>query len=272
MTAFRPTGRLALLWRRLVERQPIDLFATPQELERLVAKVERVWSAYAASDPYWSVLTHPVYRGALSRETIAAFYATGETDAALMLAAMRRHEVKTSGKTLLEFGCGLGRVTSWLAPHFAQVVGADLSEGHLAIAAREMAARGVGNFTPLRIARLADLERLPKFDVLYSRLVLQHNPPPVAYAILDRLLCTLASGGGAVFQVPTYGRGYRYRVADDLAQVDALSEMEMHVLPLEGIFRLAHQHRCNVLEMLETDDTGWSHWRSNTFVLRKSLD
>jgi SAM-dependent methyltransferase len=112
---------------------------------------------------------------------------------------------------------------------------------------------------------------LPSFDALFSRLVLQHNPPPVAHAILDRLLRALAPGGLAMFQVPTYGEGYRYRVAEDLARADRARGMEMHVLPLDAILQLAHQRRCNVLEVLETGDTGWSHWRSNTFVLRKSL-
>lgn len=271
MASPRQTTRFTLLWRRIAERyQPIDIAAAPRELDRLVAKVERVWSAYATSDPYWSVLTHPVYRGTLSAETIAAFYATGEVDAQLALDAMRRHGFDARGKTLLEFGCGLGRVTCWLAPHVKRVIGVDISEGHLAIASEQLAARGIRNFTTLRIARLDQLEQLPAFDAFYSRLVLQHNPPPVAHMILDRLLRALAPGGFAVFQVPTYGRGYRYRVAEGLAQADTPGEMEMHVLPLNAILQLACKRRCSVLEVLETDDTGWSHWRSNTFVLRKS--
>jgi len=271
VTTPRQNTRLGLLWRRLTERhQPVDITAAPHELDHLVIKVERVWSAYAASDPYWSVLTDPIYRGTLSAETIAAFYATGQADAELALRAMRRHGTELRGKTLLEFGCGLGRISCWLAPHFEHVIGVDLSPGHLEIAARQLAARGIGNFRPLRIARLGELEHLPPYDALYSRLVLQHNPPPVAHAILDRLLRRLAPGGFAVFQVPTYGQGYRYRVVEDLAQVEGASEMEMHVLPLYAIFRLARRHGCYILEAMETDDTGWSHWRSNTFVLRKS--
>ena len=43
----------------------------------------------------------------------------------------------------VDYGCGLGRVTLWLARHCKRVIAVDVSEEHLEIAQRELAARGV---------------------------------------------------------------------------------------------------------------------------------
>jgi hypothetical protein len=86
--------------------------------------------------------------------------------------------------------------------------------------------------------------------VWYSRLVLQHNPPPVIAHLLRLAFAGLAPGGLAVFQVPTYRVGYAFDTAAYLA-AEGEPKMEMHVLPQRAVFALAREAGLEVLELLD---------------------
>ena len=47
-------------------------------------------------------------------------------------------------------------------------------------------------------------------DLLYSVLVMQHNPPPVIAELLRAFLGRVNVGGFAFFQVPTYAENYEF--------------------------------------------------------------
>ena len=79
-----------------------------------------------------------------------------------------------------------------------------------------------------------DLHPGTGYDLWYSRLVLQHNPPPVTLSILDRMFAGLAPRGLAVIHAPTYCIGYSFNIADYLAGKLG-SEMEMHFTPQKPI-------------------------------------
>ncbi len=184
----------------------------------MLATVSRVWSELASTDPYFSVLTRPIFRETSTEDLINRFYATGAAEADFVGNVMLRHCAgHEQRRTVLEYGCGPGRVSYWLSLDFERVVGVDISPEYLDLATRYMAAHNVSNFVPFRLTGFDDLAGLPQFDVLYSRYVLQHNPPPVIRMVLGRLLERLAPGGFAIFQVPTFGWNYSFRVARHLA-------------------------------------------------------
>jgi hypothetical protein len=109
------------------------------------------------------------------------------------------------------------------------------------------------------------------FDLWFSRIVLQHNPPPVIAMILRRALAWLAPGGLAVFQVPTYGVGYSFRANEYLRNIGQKSEIEMHILPQQAVLEVVQQAGCVLLELRE-DSYNTGHpaiWLSNLFVVRK---
>jgi SAM-dependent methyltransferase len=246
-------------------------------LDELLSLVHRVWADYGSNDPYYSVLTRPtardgqpLYRGLPHAQALERFYASGAQEADFVGTVMRRNgATRDQFTTILEFGCGPGRVSCWLCQDFDRVIGADISPGHLAIGKRYMAERGIANFTPYPIASIDDITRIPPFDAFYSRYVLQHNAPPITQLILDCLLGKMSRGGFAVFQVPTSCTYYRYTIAEHLANKNQINEMELHVFPRSAVELLALRHGCNIVEVWETDDIGHPDWRSHTFVLRK---
>jgi hypothetical protein len=137
--------------------------------------------------------------------------------------------------------------------------------------ARDVVARaGAGNVR-FALVEDADFGMTEAFDLWYSRIVLQHNPPPIMAMILRRAFAMLAAGGMAVFQVPTYALGYRFGVAPYLAGLGKGNDIEMHVLPQPVVFRLAREAGCEPLEVLEDLSAGpSSHWNSTVFVIQKT--
>lgn len=270
----------ALMEHRMVRAAPatvpLDAPPIPVETEAgpdaaaLLAHVERTWHRLGEERPHWSVLTLDRFQPDSLAEHEVDFYESGAADAALLLAVLRRHGAAPEQfPVLLEYGCGLGRVTAHLARAFPAVIGCDISRSHLAHAERWLARSGCGN-AELRHVTLPELGMRPGFDLWFSRIVLQHNPPPVIAMILRRALACLNPGGMAVFQVPTYATGYRFAVREYLQRQAQAGTIEMHVLPLRRILDIAEEAGCALLEIREDGAAGnpWS-WLSNQLVLRK---
>lgn len=240
--------------------------------QALLAQVQAAWEHLGATEPHWSVLTAEQFKQSRIAENEEAFYLTGKPNVETLWHTLARNGVDPTGyKTCLEYGCGLGRVTRWLAERFTTVYGYDISRAHLEGAAHYLARRSIGNVEWRHVSGPDDLDVLPRVDVVYSVIVLQHNPPPVMAMIVEALLAALNPGGVAYFQVPTYQRGYRFVCSEYLAASPARRGMEMHVLPQHVVFDLANRADAQVLEVFEDTWTGIADGgRSNTFVIQKN--
>jgi ubiquinone/menaquinone biosynthesis C-methylase UbiE len=86
----------------------------------------------------------------------------------------------TGNEQVLDAGCGTGHTALTFAPHVAQVVAVDFTEGMLAQGRKLATERGLSNID----FRLGDVELLPfaaaTFDVIVSRLSAHHWPHPQA--------------------------------------------------------------------------------------------
>jgi SAM-dependent methyltransferase len=216
----------------------------------MLERTGQFWSRIGETEPWWSVLTQDRFRTANIAEHRKAFYQSGATEAALLRAIIERAGLSPAALPLcVEFGCGAGRVTVHLARLFARVIGCDISPPHLALAGRVAAARGL-DIGWHRSSIEAPMPAGLRWDVWYSRIVLQHNPPPVIAHLLRLAFTGLAPGGLAVFQVPTYRVGYGFDTASYLA-AEGEPRMEMHVLPQRAVFALAREAGLEVLEMLD---------------------
>jgi len=232
----------------------------------LLKHVKQTWTALGESRPHWSVLSGDDFLPEQIAQNEKAFFDSGKHTLAALTSALKRHGV-SSNLNVYEFGCGIGRVTAYLAATFPQVTACDISQSHLDRARQELADRKNVKFKLVEDDRFAMTE---PFDLWTSFIVLQHNPPPIIAMILARMFMKLARGGLAMFQVPTYCLGYRFKVAEYLGGGALDGAIEMHCLPQSVIFNLAHQAGCVALEVRENDDMGPpSQWLSNTFIFRK---
>jgi len=250
----------------------IEVDCEAPQLSELLARVERTWSRLGDENPHWSVVTDDAFDVENFHANQAQFWASGEVDVLRMRRWMKRNRVALpNDSTCLEFGCGTGRVTRWLANEYRRVIAYDISENHLRLARQAVQPIQDDKVTFVRVSRLSGLDDIAPFDILFSILVLQHNPPPVIAYVLDKLLSCLRPGGIAYFQVPTFRSGYSFSVADYLdPQSGSGQAMEMHVLPQRKIFEIAARHGCQPIEVEPDNLTASLDFISTTFLLRKS--
>ena len=251
-------------------RLAIDTAGGPDELGELWARTRRAWESLGEQRPYHSVATEDRYQPSHFQEFEHEFWQSGEDEAehlARYVAEVR--SAPLADAVVLEFGCGVGRVTLPLARMAKSVVGYDISERHLSIAQARATALGFNNIRLVSIG--ADLpQELEPCDVFYSRIVLQHNPPPVIDYVLRRLIRALKSGGIGIFQVPTYYVGYGFSIRDALGAPQKL-DMDMHCFPQAELFALIAQEGARLVEMREDNATQRAdRFISNTFVLIKN--
>jgi SAM-dependent methyltransferase len=246
----------------------VETEATAGELRACLDKIRASWSHLGEVTPHFSVLTEQRFLPDNLSQTLDDFWDSGRVEAELVVRLFQRHGLELSGKTCVEYGCGVGRVTTALSRSFARIEAYDISATHLAHAHKRARELGAGNirFHECPAGSLPELERC---DAFYSRVVFQHNPPPVIAGLIRIALEALRPGGIAVFQVPSYISGYHFSLRDWL-EAQRLPDIQMHCLPQRKVFALIAELRCDLLEVREDDATGErSRMVSNTFVVRK---
>ncbi|MCF8127328.1 MAG: class I SAM-dependent methyltransferase [Deltaproteobacteria bacterium] len=249
----------------------------PMSIERvsnyqeIFTNTQKAWESLGEKEPYWSVVTSEQFKSVNIKETKNEFYHSGFNDVTTFFKTLERNGIDhASFRTCLEYGCGLGRVTFWLAEKFETVTGYDISRSHLQLARRYLDESGIQNVSLHHIGKPEEIRDFPKVDAVYSVMVLQHNPPPVIRLVIQELIRALNPGGIAFFQVPTYRLQYRFSLEEYLESESKTDEMEMHVLPQNEIFEIVDKEQGKLVEILEDGYTGSTYGeRSNIFIVQK---
>jgi len=250
-------------------RMQLDLNLSPAQLNALLHEVATTWSNLGETEPHWSVITNPKFKREQISQSEAEFYATGALELRTLQAYFDRNgEDLSSVKTVVELGCGVGRITSHLASSFPNVVGLDVSGAHLKIARSYCERNGIGNVEFVQLAEVGTISILPDFDLFFTIISLQHSPPPIIHILLKQIMARARPGAYLLFQVPTYREGYTFNIADYSKQQH--TEMEMHPLPQRCIFQLLKENDFDLIEVQEDNMPGDVTFASHTFFARKS--
>jgi SAM-dependent methyltransferase len=165
--------------------------------------VRQLWERHAKRDPLWAILSYDAKRD--GKWDTTRFFETGAHEISAMLGELDAQGIVTNRRSALDFGCGVGRLTQALGPHFASVVGVDIS--------REMCNLATEfNRFPKTISYICndapDLRVLPDhtFDFIVSSIVLQHLQPELAVGYLKEFFRVLAPDGIMVVQLPSHRR------------------------------------------------------------------
>ena len=214
-----------------------------------LTRLRRDWEELGKEDPLWAIITAPDKKG--NRWSLEDFLRTGRDEIAELMARIQQLAVPARRQSALDFGCGVGRLTQALADHFDSVVGVDISASMLALAERVNRHGARCRYVLNSVSNLAIFES-GTFDLIYSRLVLQHLPPRLERAYLIEMIRVLAPGGLLVFQLPSgepapvVGGGLKamlpLRVVQMIrrvrSQLTGRSPLEIHGLPPDAVRRI----------------------------------
>jgi|SRR6185437_4858990 len=250
----------------------VQVAVTDDTRARLLEHIARSWTRLGETEPYWSVLSEPEYVMERIGESLEGFLQSGKEQIDRLQATLRRCGIDPDPRwEVFELGCGLGRITRWLARDYRRVEAWDISPAHLALARQiNSGAPGIEHVVWRQLREIEDIDNVEPFDLFFSVIVLQHNPPPVIALLLEKIAAKLKPNGIAFFQVPTYHRDYFFQ-SDKYFKLRAdTQEIEMHVLPQAYVFDIFARNGCVPLEVFEDEMSGSrATQRSNTFVFRK---
>jgi SAM-dependent methyltransferase len=159
---------------------PIETDASPAQMAQMLRYIEAYWQELDQPEVHWPLYGDSDFWSSGLAEIEKPFYADGQD-----LARILRHTVERCGLSLdghrvcLELGCGVGRVTVWLAELFERIVAVDISPLRLQLNKRALQFFRRTNVEHYCLESIDSVSSLPDYDVFYSVIVFQHNPPPI---------------------------------------------------------------------------------------------
>jgi SAM-dependent methyltransferase len=164
--------------------------------------VDPRFEAFAAREPYFAVLTAPKFlRANFTPEHEREFFESGQELVDWIFHVIeQRLSPHFSPMSVLEYGCGVGRLAIPFARRPGSTTAVDRSPTMLEIARRESRRQGLDQIEFLTPGKLFASTR--KFDLISCFHVLQRLPQEDGLVLLRALLDRIASGGIGVFHVP----------------------------------------------------------------------
>jgi 2-polyprenyl-3-methyl-5-hydroxy-6-metoxy-1,4-benzoquinol methylase len=221
---------------------------------------KRRWERIARHEPYYAVIAEERFLAdRLTPDAEAEFFRSGAGAVERILDVVRQRVAPgLEPVSVLEFGCGPGRLAIPLARLARSVTAVDVAPSMLALAERNASHAGATNIEWMSTGDLFASERT--FDLISACRVFQHIPRREGIEILGGILQKLEPGGVAVLQFPyrrsgSWRRGaghfLRARVPGANRAANLLMQRGAHVpllvpylYPLEEIFALLRANGC----------------------------
>ncbi len=172
------------------------------ELRAKRVGTDRDWEKWGGNDPYFGVCSEGRFHAeTMTPEARAEFFRSGEAHVERTWWDIERlFGVRFVPASVLDFGCGVGRLVIPFARRADRVVGVDISPAMLAEAGRNCAEAGV---TGVELIESDDsLSRVRgEFGLVHSHIVLQHIPWKRGRQIVAALATHVAPGGMLAVQL-----------------------------------------------------------------------
>lgn len=123
----------------------------------------------------------------LPKRSDEEFWDEGHKEAQVLLPYINEDD------TVLDYGCGIGRVAKYIQPHVKEINGIDITPKFRALCNQV----GIQSYAPDSPEVLSK-----RFNFIYSLMVLQHNSDANRLAIMNNIKNMLADGGVAYIQFP----------------------------------------------------------------------
>jgi 2-polyprenyl-3-methyl-5-hydroxy-6-metoxy-1,4-benzoquinol methylase len=208
---------------------------------------DKAWETLGRVDPYWAVISNDAYHGRrLTDQQLAAFLKSGADHVDdIWRSCQRVFGDDFAPRRVLDFGCGVGRVTLPLARRVDAVVAIDIAESMLSIARELLERNAVTNVQLVKGDDTLSAIHGP-FDLVHSVIVLQHIPAPPGLTLVRRLV-ELAGDTGVVVLHVLYDNPFtrsplarlaHWLVAPFRDRYRRVPEIQMNAYPLNTLFKL----------------------------------
>jgi len=165
-------------------------------------QLKQEWEDLAQMDPFWAILTFPDRQ--FGRWKVDEFFHTGDLEIEHVMKSSRPLGRPLCSESVLDFGCGVGRLTRALAGYFEKAYGLDISENML-VKARELNQPFKNCQFILNTENHLEMFTDNTFDMVYTNKVLQHiSSRKIIRDYLAEFLRVLKRGGLLVFQLLSY--------------------------------------------------------------------
>jgi SAM-dependent methyltransferase len=227
------------------------------------------WSIYGDTEPYFGVLTDDQFlRDRMDGEASRQFFASGVADVEWIESILATDlGLSLTGRRLLDFGCGVGRLSFALAATAKHVTGADVSPGMIAEARKNLEERQLDNVTFVELRDGLQHVAGP-FDGVVSHIVFQHIPPRAGAALtrelVERLewngvgalhfLYEIDLSGAEMFRYRLYRSSKRlWRLRSTLRRVPHRPLIQMHEYDLNTICAILRTAGCRRISVRFTE-------------------
>ncbi len=249
---YERTSRLAPVIRPLEDNKFFDFSNINEEiLNQLFEKTSFYWrqSGTIKEEIYYSVLTEEKYRKNMSEVEIKNFLTTGKNqilESLNYVTKFSKNDKKIN--SVLDFGCGVGRLSYNLPLSIPEIWCCDFSKMHLKEAKSNLSKRFIDtNLNFKYLSGINCIRELPKQDLIFSFITLQHNTPPIINYIIKQLLQLLNKDGIAVLHIPIVILNYQFNFAQYFNSKTSGKELEMHMLPKANLYQCAIECNCDLV-------------------------
>jgi len=162
---------------------------------------QKVWDELGKKDPLWAVLSwDEKIDNKWDRDE---FFAIGKQEIIELFDYLSNLKISINKNKVLDFGCGVGRLSQSLSKYFNEVNGVDISQSMID-KANEF--NQYKNKCKYYLNKKDDLSIFAddSFDFIYSNITLQHIEPVCVKKYIKEFVRILNKGGIAVFQMPSH--------------------------------------------------------------------
>lgn len=216
------------------------------------------WNTIGKDNPHYGVLVSPEYSKNEINKNIDKYNESGKESLEFILNCAKKvdNEISLKDKVVLDFGSGTGRIAQHCSKICKKLFAVDIAQNYLNI---------VNSLNSCNIETVLydDLINTCKdVDVVYSIIVIQHNPPSEIINILNKLCQVVNKNGILILHIPYENKQYEnmnYREND----------MEMHLLPKNEVYNTLKNNQVEIVDVIETDFCG-PDWKNCVYICKKS--
>lgn len=146
---------------------------------------DKDWKKWGKDEPYFGVFSNKKYRNEnLTSEVLNEFFKSGEDHVCNLIELIQNNlgeELKLN--SVLDFGCGVGRLAIPFSKISSNTIGIDISDHMIRIAEQNTFDRNIKNLNFFLSVKKLDFIK-NKFSLVHSYIVFQHIPPKRGYEII----------------------------------------------------------------------------------------